>query len=385
VVRPHLLASLALCALTWCNVAHAQNAPKIRLDPVVQGLSQPGHLWHDGKRMFVVEQAGRIRLLADGKVQAQPYLDIVKNVKSGGECGLLSVAFSPKFRENGLFYVNYTRQQGKLQTVIAEFQADPQAAAASADKERVILTIDQPFANHNGGHILFGPDGMLYIGMGDGGAADDPFGNAQNPKSLLGKILRIDVTPRDKYAVPKDNPFVDDPRLAREVWALGMRNPWRMCFDPQTGTMIVGDVGQNIWEEVTLVKAATNGGWRAREGMHPNPNIPREDPISADTDPIVEYQHRTYARAGTDQRAVDNCIIGGFVYRGSQAPSLSGWYLYADNASGRIWGMLQQRGKLISNELLLEPRIHPSSFGEDPDGEMYVVDYGGAILKIATE
>jgi len=385
VLKLRFLAGLAVCALTWCNAAHAQDTPKIRLDPVVRGLSQPVYLWHDGKRMFVVEQAGRIKLIADGSAQAQPYLDIVKNVKSGGECGLLSVAFSPKFQENGLFYVDYTRQQGKLQTVIAEFHADPGAATASADTERVILTIDQPFANHNGGHILFGSDGMLYIGMGDGGAANDPFGNGQNPGALLGKILRVDVTPREKYAVPKDNPFLGDPRFAKEVWALGMRNPWRMCFDPQSGTMIVGDVGQDLWEEVTLAKAGTNGGWRAREGMHPNPNIPREEPISADTDPIVEYQHRTYARAGTNQPAVDNCIIGGFVYQGSLYPSLSGWYLYADYSSGRIWGMLQRRGKLIANELLLEPRIHPSSFGEDANGEMYVVDYGGAILKIVAE
>ena len=156
-----------------------------------------------------------------------------------------------------------------------------------------------------------------------------------------------------------------------------------MCFDPQSGTMVVGDVGQNLWEEVTLVKSGTNGGWRAREGMHPNPNITREDPITADTDPIVEYQHRTYARAGTNQMAVDNCIIGGFVYRGGQCPTLSGWYLYADYSSGRIWGMLQRRGKLIANELLLEEKIHPSSFGEDADGEMYVCDHGGTILKVS--
>lgn len=365
----------------------AQETPKIRLEPVVRGLSQPVHLWHDGKRMFVVEQAGRIKLITDGKVQPEPYLDIAQKVKSGGECGLLSVAFSPGFQENGLLYVNYTRQGGKLQTVVSEFQADPSATTVSPDTERIILVIDQPFANHNGGHVLFGPDGMLYIGMGDGGAANDPYNNAQNPGSLLGKILRIDVTARgqEKYAVPRDNPFLDDQRFRPEIWALGMRNPWRMCFDPQTGTMIAADVGQNLWEELIIVKSGTNGGWRAREGMHPNPGIPREDPITSDTDPIVEYEHRTYARSGTNQMAVDNCIIGGFVYRGTQHSALSGWYLYADYASGRIWGMLQRRGKLIANTLLLEPRIRPSSFGEDADGEMYVVDHGGSILRIVAE
>lgn len=383
--RTHFLAGLLFCSLLWCSVVQAQDAPKIRLEPVLRGLSQPVHYWHDGKRTFIVEQAGRIKLVVDGKVQSTPYLDISSRVRSGGECGLLSVAFSPKFDENGLFYVNYTRQQGKLQTIISEFKTDPTATTASADAERVILTIDQPFANHNGGHILFGPDGMLYIGMGDGGAANDPHNASQNPSNLLGKILRIDVTPREKYGIPRDNPFLDDPRFAKEVWALGMRNPWRMCFDPQSGLMITGDVGQNVWEEVQTVKAGTNGGWRPREGMHPNPDLKREDPITPDTDPIVEYEHRNYPRSGTNQPVVDNCIIGGFVYRGTQYPSLSGWYLYADYNSGRIWGLLQRRGKLVANQLLLEPRIRPSSFGEDPDGEMYVVDHGGSILKVVAD
>ncbi len=378
-----------ICAFLWvillASWTLAQDVPKFELQPVVQQLRHPVYVWHDGisDRLYIVEQRGTIRLVEDGKLLPTPYLDIVQQVESGGECGLLSVAFSPKFAENGLLYVNYTQKKGRLRTIVSEFRTTPEARQVDPSTERVILSIDQPFANHNGGHILFGPDGMLYIGMGDGGAANDPHNHAQNPRSLLGKILRIDVSSGDPYTIPRDNPFLSDRRFAREIWALGLRNPWRMCFDPESGLMITGDVGQNMYEEVAVVSAGQNHGWRAREGFHPNPTLRmREEPISVDTDPIVEYEHRTYLHAGYRRQALDNCI-GGFVYRGRAIPALAGWYLYADYNSGRIWGLRHRRGRLVANQLLMETTINISSFGEDRAGEIYICDHQkGAILKL---
>ncbi len=386
-----IAACLVACfvLIAFISSASAQDVPRIRLEPFAEGFRNPVHLCSDGNntdRLFVVEQEGTVRLLIGGKTQPKPYLDIVRDVQSGGECGLLSIAFAPDFARSGLFYANYTERKGKLRTLIAEFKADSGATTVSPSTRRIVLTIDQPFANHNGGHILFGPDGMLYIGMGDGGAANDPYNNAQNPDSLLGKVLRIDVRPREAYAIPADNPFVQDKRFRPEIYAIGMRNPWRMCFDPDSGLLMAGDVGQNLWEELTTVKAGGNCGWRPREGAHPNPNLSREEPISQDTDPMVEYEHKTYYHAGYRRQVMDNCIIGGYVYRGKNSPALAGWYLYGDYTSGRIWGLQQKRGRLIRNELLLESTTHPSSFGEDSSGELYVCDHlKGGILRISAE
>lgn len=387
-MRRLIISCMCLLLGLWPIQLFCQDAPRVRLEPFVQGLRHPVHAWHDGvtQRLYVVEQSGVVRVVVDGKLQPRPFLDISQEVEYGGECGLLSIAFSPDFAANGLFYVNYTAGSPRLRTVIAEFHAQAGASAASPQSRRVILEIDQPFSNHNGGHILFGPDGMLYIGMGDGGAANDPHNNAQNPRSLLGKILRIDVTPRDGYAVPADNPFVKDGRFRPEIWALGMRNPWRLCFDPDTDEMIAGDVGQNEWEEIQGVKAGTNGGWRPREGAHPNPNIVREEPITIDTDPIVEYRQQSHPHAGYRRNMRDNCVIGGLVYRGENYPALAGWYLYADNGSGRIWGLKRRGGRIISNMLLLESTTFPSSFGEDARGELYLCDHrGGRVFRIVAE
>jgi glucose/arabinose dehydrogenase len=308
-------------------------------------------------------------------VQKTPYLDIRKQVNFGGECGLLSIAFHPEFASNGLLYVNYT-SKGKLQTVISEFRAQRNARAIDPATERVILRIDQPFSNHNGGQIAFGPDGMLYIGMGDGGSANDPQENGQNPRTLLGKILRIDVSPRRGYAVPKDNPFVKDDRFAPEIWALGLRNPWRFSFDRVTGDCYTGDVGQNTYEEVDLLVAGANYGWNEREGFHP---FQRGRNSPEFVDPLAEY--------GRDKGL---SVTGGYVYRGKMFPALDGVYLYADYGTGRFWGLRQSKGIVTANAELIVTRqgkpilnrVQPSSFGEDAAGEMYVCDHNGVVYRI---
>lgn len=366
--------------------------PPIQLVEFVRGVRNPVYLTHDGtERIFIVEQAGVVKLIEPAGVQKSPYLDIKKKVHAGGECGLLSIAFHPDFAENGFVYVNYTAKGGKLQTVISEFHAEPNAKRIDPATERILLKIDQPYSNHNGGQIKFGPDGMLYIGMGDGGSANDPHGHGQNPKSLLGKMLRIDVTPstasspisspptasrRKGYAVPKDNPFVDDKRFAPEIWALGLRNPWRFSFDRETGDCFTGDVGQNAYEEVDLLVAGGNYGWNQREGFHA---FQRGRASSEFIDPLAEYG-----------REMGLSITGGYVYRGKQFPSLVGVYIYADYGTGRFWGLKQAKGKVTTNAEFevtrdgkpILNRVQPSSFGEDAAGELYVCDHNGTVYRI---
>jgi glucose/arabinose dehydrogenase len=369
----------------WCGCTVSADAPPpVRLEELARGLKQPVFLAHDGTpRRFIVEQAGTIRLIdADGTLVKQPYLDIVKRVNSGGECGLLSVAFHPKFAQNGFLYVDYTaKPRRQLQTIISRFTAEKDSARVDPSTEVVLLTIDQPYPNHNGGQLQFGRDGMLYIGMGDGGSANDPQGNGQNTNVLLGKILRIDVNTKTGYGVPKDNPFVGKEGYRPEIWTLGMRNPWRFTFDRATGDCYCGDIGQNLYEEIDLIRKGGNYGWRLREAMHAfQGGEMRKDFV----DPIAEY--------GRDK---GQSVTGGYVYRGKQFPQLVGWYLYADYASGRFWGLKQKGGKVIANvELDITyrdaagrerpplNRVQASSFGEDADGELYVCDYNGAIYRV---
>jgi glucose/arabinose dehydrogenase len=348
--------------------------PRIALRPYQQGLERPLYVTHDGtSRLFIVEQPGRIRLVKDGQMLARPYLDIVKKVESQGECGLLSVAFHPKFADNGYLYVDYTTRAPNLKTVIAEFKVAPNATEVDPRTERVLLTIDQPYPNHNGGQLQFGPrDGMLYIGMGDGGSAGDPQNRAQNPQELLGKILRIDIDNRKPYGIPKDNPFVKDKRFRPEIWTWGMRNPWRFSFDRETGMCYAGDVGQNLYEEVDVLEAGGNYGWRLREALHPFKPTKNEPTL---TDPIKEY--------GRDKGV---SVTGGYVYRGKSIASLVGWYVYGDYGSGRIWGLKYEDGRVTEDAELLRMRGQPSSFGEDIDGELYVCDHGrGTVLRIVTD
>jgi glucose/arabinose dehydrogenase len=286
-------------------------------------------------------------------------------------------------------FVDYTRREGKrgkIESVISEFHADPNADSIDPTTEQIVFTLDQPQENHNGGQLQFGPDGMLYIGFGDGGGGNDvggghdKYGNGQSHRTLLGKILRVDVNGEvGKYTVPKDNPFVKDPSYKPEIWALGLRNPWRFSFDRKTGTMYGGDVGQGIWEEIDVIEKGGNYGWRIREGLHPfNERDPR--PPEPLIDPLVDYHH---GDAGLS-------VTGGYVYRGKAFPEWDGIYFYGDYSSARIWALKydEKAKKMLWNKELpvtVGKRTGPnqlgiSSFGEDADGEIYVCDHGGGKL-----
>jgi glucose/arabinose dehydrogenase len=355
---------------------------KVSLRTVASGLQQPLFAAHAGDgsgRLFVAEKAGVIRVLRDGLLLERPFLDLRDRVKSGGsEQGLLGLAFDPNYARSGLFWVNYTGADGE--TVLARFRVSPEADLADPASEVVILTIDQPAANHNGGMIAFGPDGMLYVGMGDGGASNDRFENGQNPDTLLGKMLRLEVTgdPGDRYSIPADNPWIRSDWKGREtrdeIWAVGLRNPWRFSFDRSTGDLWIADVGQNEYEEVNLVRAGTPGGlnfgWPITEGVH----CFRQD--SCDRAglelPVHEYGH-----------GENGCsVTGGYVYRGSAFPALAGAYLFGDYCSGRIWGLTEREGgwEVV---LLADTGLTVSSFGEDEAGELYVTDLSqGVILRL---
>jgi glucose/arabinose dehydrogenase len=322
-----------------------------------------------------VEQPGRIRILRNGHLESQPFLDVTDRVTCQGECGFLGIAFHPDFKTNGYFYVDYTTGVKKtLHTVIAEYKAEPGANVVDKKTERILLTIDQPYPNHNGGQVRFGPDGMLYIGMGDGGSGGDPQNRAQNPSTLLGKILRIDVNDRSSYGIPKDNPFINDKRFKPEIWCWGIRNAWRFSFDRKTGTMFCGDIGQNKFEEVDVITKGGNYGWRIREGLHPyTSEFTREKLI----DPIIDY--------GRDKGASITC---GMVYRGKKFPVLDGILIYSDYVSGRFWGLKYENGAVTANAELNVTvngnptlnRVQASAFGEDADGEMYVCDHSHGIV-----
>ena len=341
--------------------------PDIILNLYGSGFTSPVHITHadDGSgRLFVVEQPGRVRIIKDGGTLAAPFLDISDRVSCCGERGLLSVAFPPEFSIKGHFYVDYTNLAGD--TVVARYQISANPDVADASTEETLLIIDQPFANHNGGQLAFGPDGYLYVGMGDGGSSGDRFNNGQNTNVLLGKLLRIDVeagiTP---YAIPATNPYRMRTGYQPEIWALGLRNPWRFSFDRLTGDLYIGDVGQNLYEEIDFQPAASAGGenygWRIMEGLH------CFDPIGCDSSgltlPVIEYDH---SQGGCS-------ITGGGVYRGGFYPNLFGFYLYSDYCTGRIWG-LKRNGDLWQNQLLVDTPYTITSFGEDEAGTLYFSD-----------
>lgn len=352
-----------------------------RLAPVVQGLRRPTHVTSAGDgsgRLFVVEQAGQVRIVRDGRLLPRPFLDIAALVGSrGNEQGLLSVAFHPRFAENGTFFVNYTNRDGH--TVVARYRVsrdDPDRAEPSS--AAVLLTIEQPAANHNGGLVKFGPDGYLYIGTGDGGAAGDPWNNGQRLDTLLGKLLRIDVDGAAPYAVPADNPMLNRAGARPEIWAYGLRNPWRFSFDRATGDLFIADVGQNAWEEVHVQPAGSRGGenygWKIMEG---ETCFRAEQCDQSGLElPIAVYGHGSPAGGCS--------ITGGYVYRGAAFPRLVGTYLYADYCSGNLWG-LRASGAGWSGALLGVLNIRPSSFGEDEAGELYLTDHGGGLYRLVVE
>ena len=358
--------------------------PQISLAVVAGGFVSPVHVTHAGDgsgRIFVVEQAGRIRILDNVAVLPTSFLDLASinppRLIAGGEQGLLSVAFPPGFAAKGHFYVNYTRAPDGA-TVVARYRVSAgDANVADPASEEVILTIPQPFANHNGGQLAFGPDNNLYIGMGDGGSGGDPLGNGQNPGALLGKLLRIDVESGTvPYGVPADNPFVGNANFLPEIWALGLRNPWRFSFDRGTGDLYIGDVGQGTFEEIDFQPAGSPGGqnygWNIMEGESCYPPGTVGCNRTGLALPVFVYDH-----------SLGCSVTGGHVYRGSAFPSLQGVYLFGDLCSTRIWG-IRKNGAAWDNAILADnTTLTITTFGEDESGNVYVVNYAnGDLLKI---
>ena len=350
--------------------------PELEAEIVASGLSNPLHLTAPpgDDRLFVVEQPGRIRIVRDGRLLEEPFLDITGKVESGGERGLLSVAFHPEFAQNGLFYVDYT-EAGSGDTRVERYTvsaSDPDRAdPASATP---ILSVAQPYANHNGGQLAFGPDGMLYVGLGDGGGAGDPDENGQDPSTLLGSLLRLDVDGGDPYAAPDDNPLVGDPDGRDEIWAYGLRNPWRYAFDPVDGLLYIADVGQRDREEVNAVDAARGGlnfGWDVLEG-----DACFEPPGGCDrtglTGPVLVYGHD------------EGCsVTGGRVYRGDALPGLRGHYFYADLCAGWVRSFRLSGGDVTeAEEWPLGDLGSILSFGEDAAGELYVLSSNGNVYRL---
>ena len=362
-----------------CEASPVTGTPQLTAVRIASGLSSPLDVQAipgDRARLFVVEQVGRIRIVRGGAVLATPFLDIAARISTGGERGLLGLAFHPSYAQNGRLFVNYTDRAGDTQ--IAEFRALPAADVVDPASERQILFVRQPFANHNGGGLAFGNDGMLYIGLGDGGSGGDPQGNGQNLATPLGKMLRIDVDRGAPFAVPADNPFVATAGAFPAVWAYGLRNPWRFAFDRATGDMYIGDVGQNALEEVDVGLAARRGGenygWSIMEGsrcFRPSSGCP----TAGLTLPVVEYGRG------------DGCsITGGVVYRGCRMPGYHGTYFYGDYCTAMIRSFRLVNGQALDQRdwtaALGRGIGNISAFGVDADGEIHIVDHGGAVYRV---
>ena len=349
------------------------------LERVVDGLDAPLLVTHAGDgsgRLFVVEQPGRIRVVAAGRLIDRPLLDISRRVSAGGERGLLGLAFHPRFGVgDGRLFVNYTDTNGD--TVVSSFVVTaPGADTADPGSEVVLLRIEQPFANHNGGALAFGPDGFLYVATGDGGSGGDPLDSGQRLDTLLGKILRIDVDAAEggrAYGIPADNPFVDRPGAAPEIWAHGLRNPWRISFDRATGDLWIGDVGQGSWEEIDRLAPSAGGsnlGWNRVEGRHCYQG--RACDPAAYVQPVTEYSH------------AEGCsVTGGHVYRGTRWPAMAGTYLFADYCTGSIWGIASVTEEWATPTSLLASGRNIASFGEDEAGEIYLADIStGGVYRV---
>jgi len=362
-------------------------APSAAIQPVFAQISfsspvammqAPGDvtLW------YIVEQRGVVRVFDnDANVASSSvYIDIAARVdSSANEAGLLGMAFHPDFQNNGQVFLSYTRG-GPLTSVVSRFTVDPNTGLPDPGSEFNILTAPQPFGNHNGGNILFGPDGDLYVGFGDGGSGGDPEENGQDTSNILGAIVRVDVDGGSPYAIPVDNPFATNTHCMAgfgtmdcpEIYAWGLRNPWRFSFDQQNGDLWVGDVGQDAWEEVDRVELGLNYGWDEREGAHCFE--PANGCSLNNVDPITEYDH-----------SVGQSITGGYVYRGSSIPALQGIYIFGDFVSGRIWGIPADSQQGVAPDELIDTSLGIASFAQSPDGEIYVIDYvAGEIHQIVT-
>jgi glucose/arabinose dehydrogenase len=342
---------------------------------IVDGFSRPLLATNAGDgsgRIFVLEQGGVIRIVQGGAILSDPFMDITGQVGSGSnEQGLLGLAFHPDYESNGLFFVNYTDLNGD--TVISRFQVSADANVADPASEKILLQVDQPFANHNGGNLEFGPDGFLYAGLGDGGSQGDPNGNGQSLESYLAKLLRLDVDSGDPYGIPGDNPFANGGGLP-EIWAFGFRNPWRFSFDRVTGDLYIADVGQNQWEEVDYLPAGSPGGanfgWNIMEGNHPYQGDATDDMIG----PVTEYEHGNRCS-----------ITGGNVYRGQALPAWNGVYFYGDYCSGEILGLVHNADSSWESRLLYDTGFLITSFGLDEAGEIYVLDRNGGLYQLQAQ
>lgn len=351
--------------------------PKLTFDQPVALLQNPV----DAQRWYVVERGGRVRTFAGADADtASVFLDLSGSVATQGEGGLLNMAFDPEFSNNGRIYVDYTRPgsgAAVLTTHISRFVTTGGVTVIDPAGEEVLLSVAQPYDNHNGGWIAFGPvDGLLYIGLGDGGSAGDPHGNGQDTHTLLGAILRIDVSGSGSgYTTAYDNPFYESAEGRPEIFAWGFRNPWRGSFDAQSGDLWIGDVGQDKWEEVDLVAVGGNYGWNIMEGDHCYPPSVTDCDRSGLTPPIAEYAHD-----------VGEAMTGGYVYRGTAIAGLAGDFIYGDFESGRIWRLVNAAGGGTESRLLLDSGLQVVSFGQDGEGEIYVIDFvGGHIYRMAPE
>jgi len=353
----------------------------IALEPLLDGFEQPLFITSakDGSgRLFVLEKGGLAWVVENGE-RTNVFLDLTDSVSTDSERGLLGMAFAPDFDESKIVYVNYTDLSGT--TTISRFFVN--GNDVDRDSEQKLLTIEQPYANHNGGMIAFGPDDDLYIGMGDGGSGGDPQGNGQNTGTLLGAMLRLNVmrdateTRDTEYGIPAGNPFADTDGARAEIWAYGLRNPWRFSFDRKTGDLWIGDVGQNKWEEIDFQPAGSTGGenygWNRYEATHPYP--PESQAAEGDfTAPVIEYD-----------RDAGQSVTGGYVYRGSKYPDMWGTYFYGDFSSGSLWAARRSADGLMETRLMLDTGFSLVSFGEDDDGELYVVDFGGTVYKLVAK
>lgn len=347
---------------------------------IAGGFERPVALANAGdgsQRLFIVEQVGVIRMLEQDVIRPVPFLDISNRVgSSGNEQGLLGLAFHPAFQENGYFYVNYTDKGGD--TVIARYHSDVTLPAGQQvgdpASELVLLRVSQPYSNHNGGDLSFGPDHMLWIGLGDGGSGGDPQGNGQSVQTLLGKLLRIDVDHGNPYAIPSDNPYAAGGGLP-EIWAYGLRNPWRFTFDSQTGDLYLGDVGQNQWEEINFLPSGFTGtpanfGWNIWEGNHLYQGG-GEGEASSSIGPVFEYAHNP-----------DCSVTGGEVYRGRSLPAFNGIFLFGDYCSGTIRGLLQSGPNNWQEKTMFNTNFNISSFGLDESREVYVLDLNSGLYRL---
>ena len=377
------------------------NSPVVASKLITAGLDKPVYITApNGTKdpLYVIEQKGTIRIIKSNRLLKKPFLDITDRVHRplfpGDEQGLLGMAFHPSFNENGFFYLNYVSIE--QHTIISRFCVFP---GNNLNKSEVVLfDLEQPYSNHNGGQLEFGPDGYLYIGLGDGGSAGDPKQNGQNINTLLGSILRVDVDSKKNYKIPKSNPFYSVENAKAEIWLYGLRNPWRFSFDPETEEVYIGDVGQHSWEEVHIVSLSSGGlnlGWNIMEGSSCFSTENNCDQKGLEL-PAFEYPNdanyiKTLAGISQKNQNIHGCsITGGYVYRGNSIPGFRGHYVFADYCTGRFWSFVYKDSKITSLQDRTEElrkgtnkkQFYVSSFGKDGLGELYFLDYEGSVYKI---